>query len=179
MPARRSRKPYQILEDTFGGGSHILHESDSEPVATVPARWSLLADVGPARIDAETFDITHCAIRHPPFAAYQDRGTRGRNENDDQDSPANFLSGTKHHAARADAYSPPRHLSGGALRPELEPIPSTCKHFSHSLWLTAGDDVARRQIGKAGKYCSQIVADTQKRLKGCIMRAKDYTRKAS
>ena len=37
LPARPGRKPYQVLEDPSGGGSHVLLQGDSQPVSAVPA----------------------------------------------------------------------------------------------------------------------------------------------
>ena len=56
LPAWPGRKSHEILEDASGGGPHLLHQSHGQPVAAVPARGRILAHVGPARVDAQTFD---------------------------------------------------------------------------------------------------------------------------
>ena len=55
MPARPGRKPYQVLEDPSGGGSHVLLQGDSQPVSWLFLHYAgyLPADVGPTRVDAK------------------------------------------------------------------------------------------------------------------------------
>jgi hypothetical protein len=55
-----------------------------------------LADVGPARIDAETFDVARRPVRHVASAPHQDRRARRRDENDDPGSLADIVSRTRY-----------------------------------------------------------------------------------
>jgi hypothetical protein len=57
-------KSHQILEDTSGGGPHLMHARHREPVAPVPARGRLLDHVGPARQHAEKINVARRALRH-------------------------------------------------------------------------------------------------------------------
>ena len=70
-------------EDISGRRPHVLHEGYGQSVATVPARGRLLAHVGLARVDAETFDVACRAVRHVAPAARQTRRPRRRDEDDD------------------------------------------------------------------------------------------------
>ena len=72
LPARPGRKPYQVLEDPSGGGSHVLLQGDSQPVSAVPACGRLLADVGPTRVDAKAFDVARRPVRHVAPPPHQD-----------------------------------------------------------------------------------------------------------
>lgn len=46
-------------------------------------RGRILAHVGSARVDAQTFDAARRAVRHIAPAAHQSRRSRHRNEDDD------------------------------------------------------------------------------------------------
>ena len=114
QPAWPGRKSHQILEDASGGGPHLLHQSHGQPVAAVPARGRILAHVGPARVDAQTFDVARRAVRHVTPAAHQNRRPRRRDEDDDQGSLADVVSRPGYIAARARAYPALGHLNNGA-----------------------------------------------------------------
>src|SRR5438105_10499305 len=73
---RPGGKSHQVLEDTSGGRPNIVLEGDRQPAPVVPARRGLLAHVGPARFNAQTFDVARRAIRHLAPAADQGRGPR-------------------------------------------------------------------------------------------------------
>src|SRR5271165_3850560 len=117
LPARPRRKSHQILEDASGGGSHVLHEGDRQPVPSLPPRWRLLADVGASRIDAEALDVARRPVRHLAPASHQDRRPRRRNENDDPRALADLVSGAGYPASRFATHTAPRHLSDGARGP--------------------------------------------------------------
>src|SRR5438067_1550059 len=52
-----------------GGRPNIVLEGDRQPAPVVPAPRGLLAHVGPARFNAQTFDVARRAIRHLAPAA--------------------------------------------------------------------------------------------------------------
>ena len=91
-----------------------MHARHGKPVAPVPARGRLLDHVGPARVDAQTFDVARRAVRHVAPAPRQDRRARRRDEDDDQGSLADIVLRTGHLALRARKNPASRHLSGGA-----------------------------------------------------------------
>src|SRR5271166_544764 len=124
LPARPRRKSHQILEDASGGGSHVLHEGDRQPVPSLPPRWRLLADVGASRIDAEALDVARRPVRHLAPASHQDRRPRRRNENDDPRALADLVSGAGYPAPRLATHTAPRHLSDGARGPRTIHNPS-------------------------------------------------------
>jgi hypothetical protein len=101
-------------EDTSGGGSDVLHESDRQSVSAVPSRRRLLVDVGLSRLDAEAFDVARRSVRHVATATHQDRRSRRRNEDDDTSSPADIVPSAEHIALRSGAHSTPRHMTDGA-----------------------------------------------------------------
>src|SRR5271167_2647241 len=117
LPARPRRKSHQVLEDASGGGPHVLHEGDRQPVPSLPPRRRLLADVGPSRIDAEALDVARRSVRHLAPAPHQDRRPRRRNENDDPRALADLVSGAGYPAPRFATHTAPRHLSDGARGP--------------------------------------------------------------
>ena len=41
-----------------------MHEGHGQPVPAVPSRRRLLAHVGPARVNAQAFDVARRAVRH-------------------------------------------------------------------------------------------------------------------
>src|ERR1700694_5176501 len=102
------------MEDASGGGPHLMHAGHRQPVAAVPARGRLLAHVGPAHIDAETFDVARRAVRHVAPAPHQDRRARRRDEDDDPRSLADIVSWTRYFAFRPRANPAPRHVIRGA-----------------------------------------------------------------
>src|SRR5271170_7969805 len=114
LPARRSGKPHQVLEDASGGRPHLMHQGHRQPVPAVPARWRLLAHVGSARVDAQALDVARRAVRYVAPAAHQSRCSRHRDEDDNQDSPADVVPRRGYFTSRARAYPAPRHLSDGA-----------------------------------------------------------------
>src|SRR5580692_961589 len=119
LPARPGREPHQILEDPPGGGPHVMHQGQRQPTAAVPARRRLLDHVGPARVDAEAFDVACGAVRHLAPAPDQNCRTRRRDEDDDPRAPADIVSGATHFplCARTNPASRNpalRHLTGGA-----------------------------------------------------------------
>ena len=71
LPARPGQKPYQILEEPSGRRSHVLLPGDGQSVSAVPALRRVLADVGPTRVDAETFDVARRPVRHAAPAPHQ------------------------------------------------------------------------------------------------------------
>ena len=109
-----AEKPHQILEDTSCCRPHVMLEGDRQSVPTVSARWRILVDVGPARVDAQTLGLARRAVRHVAIAADQDRGPRRRDEDHDPGSPAYRLSDTGYVALRADAHPASHHMTDGA-----------------------------------------------------------------
>ena len=74
-----------------------------------------LADVGPARIDAQAFAVARRPVRYIASAAHQNRRPRCRDEDDDPGSLADVVSLPEHFAARTRAYPALlRHLKNGA-----------------------------------------------------------------
>ena len=130
LPARPGRKSHQIVEDASGGRPHLLHDGHGQPVPAVPSRWRLLAHVGPARVNAQAFDVARRAVRHIAPAAHQGRRPRRRNEDDDPGSPADVVSRPGYSTSRARAHTAPRHLSAGAQRPERRAHPVNPQTFS-------------------------------------------------
>jgi len=96
----------------------------------VPARGRILAHVGSARVDAQALDVARRAVRYLAPAAHQCRCSRRRDEDDDQDSPADVVPRPGYFASRARAYPAPRHLSDGAQRPECRARPVNPQTFS-------------------------------------------------
>ena len=70
--------------------------------------------MGPARVDAQAFDVARRAVRHIASAAHQNRRPRRRDEDDDPSSLADILSEPGHFTTRARAYPTLRHLKNGA-----------------------------------------------------------------
>ncbi len=96
-----------------------MHQGQRQPTAAVPARRRLLDHVGPARVDAEAFDVACGAVRHLAPAPDQNCRTRRRDEDDDPRAPADIVSGATHFplCARTNPASRNpalRHLTGGA-----------------------------------------------------------------
>jgi len=87
-----------------------MYEGHGQPVAAVPARGRLLAHVGPAHIDAETFDVVRRAVRHVAPAPHQNRRARRRDEDDDPRSFADIMSRARHFAFHARANPAPRDV---------------------------------------------------------------------
>src|SRR5271165_7141043 len=126
LPARSGRKPHQVLKDASGVGSHLLHEGHGQSASAVPARRRLLADVGPARLDAETIDVARRPVRYAAPAPHQDRRPRRRDEDDDPSALADLLPRAGYPALRSRTHTAPRHLTGGARAPQIFTIvPST------------------------------------------------------
>ena len=113
LPARPGRKSHQILENASGGGPHLLHEGHRQSVTAVPARRRLLPDVGPARVDAKTFDVARRPVRHLTPAPHQDRRARRRDEDNVTCSFADIVSRPRYLAFRSRANPAPRRLSDG------------------------------------------------------------------
>jgi hypothetical protein len=113
------RKPHQVVEDPPRGRPNLVHESLCQPTTIVSARGRLLDNVGPARVDAEAFDVASGAVRHVAAAPDQGRRARRRNEDDDPRASADIVSRTECLALRARANPASRnpalrHLTGGA-----------------------------------------------------------------
>src|SRR5271169_481646 len=72
------------------------------------------ADVGPARGDAETFDVARRPVRYAAPAPHQDRRPRRRDEDDDPSALADLLPRAGYPALRSRTHTAPRHLTGGA-----------------------------------------------------------------
>ena len=88
----------------------------------------LLDHVGPARVDAEAFDVACGAVRHLAPAPDQNCRTRRRDEDDDPRAPADIVSGATHFplCARTNPASRNpalRHLTGGRDTPISQPFP--------------------------------------------------------
>src|SRR6195256_2992895 len=100
-----------------------MHARHREPVAPVPARGRLLDHVGPARVDAQTFDVARRAVRHVATAPRQNRRARRRDENNDPRASADILSRATYFVLRARTNPAPRLLRGGARRPKHQTLP--------------------------------------------------------
>ena len=114
LPARPGRKPYQVLEDPSGGGSHVLLQGDSQPVSAVPACGRLLADVGPTRVDAKAFDVARRPVRHVAPPPHQDCRPRRRDEDHDPGALANLMPRSGYPTLRSGTHTAPRHMTDGA-----------------------------------------------------------------
>src|SRR5208337_1679844 len=149
LPAWPGRKPHQILQDASGGGSHLMHQGHGQSASAVPARRRVLADVGPARVDAETFDVARRPVRYVAPAPHQDRRPRRRDEDDDPSALADLLPRAGYPALRSGTHTAPRHLTGGARAPRIFTIvPSTPNPPHPKLWLQAGADAVRPNAGE-------------------------------
>ena len=107
-----------------------MHEGHRQSVTAVPARRRLLADVGPARVDAKTFDVARRPVRHLTPAPHQDRRARRRDEDNVTCSFADIVSRPRYLAFRSRANPAPRHLSDGAQRPKYRARPVNPQTFS-------------------------------------------------
>src|ERR1700734_1603663 len=114
LPARPGRKPYQVLEDPSGGGSHVLLQGDSQPVSAVPACGRLLADVGPTRVDAKAFDVARRPVRHVAPPPHQDCRPRRRDEDHDPGALADLMPRSGYPSLRSGTHTAPRHMTDGA-----------------------------------------------------------------
>jgi len=114
LPARPGRKPYQVLEDPSGGGSHVLLKGDSQPVSVVPARGRVLADVGTSHVDAKAFDVARRPVRHVAPPPHQDRRPRRRDEDHDPGALADLMPRSGYPALRSGTHTAPRHMTDGA-----------------------------------------------------------------
>src|SRR5271170_3220429 len=88
-------------------------------IACLTAELCRLDHVGPARVDAEAFDVACGAVRHLAPAPDQNCRTRRRDEDDHPRAPADIVSGETHFplCARTNPASRNpalRHLTGGA-----------------------------------------------------------------
>jgi hypothetical protein len=120
-----------------------------QPAPAVPARRRILAHVGSARVDASALDVARRAVRYVAPAAHQGRCSRRRDEDDDQDSPADVVPRPAYFASRARAYPAPRHLSDGAQRPECRARSVNPQNILHpAFWLDAGEDAVRPRAAK-------------------------------
>src|SRR5665213_310354 len=107
------------MEDPPGGRPNLVHEGHRQPTTIVSARGRLLDNVGPARIDAEAFDVARGAVRYVAAAPDQGRCARRRNEDNDPRASADVVSRATNLALRAGANPAPRnpalrHMTGGA-----------------------------------------------------------------
>src|SRR5271167_475494 len=105
-----------------------MHQGHGQSASAVPARRRVLADVGPARVDAETFDVARRPVRYAAPAPHQDRRPRRRDEDDDPSALADLLPRPGYSALRSRTHTAPRHLTGGARAPRIfTNVPSTRK----------------------------------------------------
>src|SRR5271167_2472782 len=81
-----------------------MHQGHGQSASAVPARRRVLADVGPARVDAETFDVARRPVRYTAPAPHQDRRPRRRDEDDDPSALADLLPRAGYRASLSDAY---------------------------------------------------------------------------
>ena len=132
-------KPYQVLEDPPGGGSHVLLQGDSQPVSAVPACGRVLADVGPSRVDAKAFDVARRPVRHVAPPPHQDRRPRRRDEDHDPGALADLMPRSGYPALRSGTHTAPRHMTDGAQSPNIHRRPFNRKPSSPGkLRLQAG-----------------------------------------
>src|SRR5208337_4417440 len=168
-------KPHQILQDASGGGPHLMHQGHGQPASAVPPCRRVLADVGPARVDAETFDVARRPVRHAAPAPHQDRRPRRRDEDDDPSALADLLPRAGYPALRSRTHTAPRHLTGGARAPRIFTIvPSTANPPRPKLWLQAGADTARPNAGEIQRNHPRTPPTTAELPKRCIKRASSY-----
>src|SRR5271166_619378 len=126
-----------------------MHQGHGQSASAVPARRRVLADVGPARVDAETFDVARRPVRYVAPAPHQDRRPRRRDEDDDPSALADLLPRAGYPALRSGTHTAPRHLTGGARAPRIFTIvPSTPNPPHPKLWLQAGADAVRPNAGE-------------------------------
>jgi hypothetical protein len=130
LPARPGRKPYQVLEDPSGGGSHVLLQGDSQPVSAVPACGRVLADVGPTRVDAKAFDVARRPVRHVAPPPHQDCRPRRRDEDHDPGALADLMPRSGYPSLRSGTHTAPRHMTDGGNRQVNE--------FAVDDWVSAG-----------------------------------------
>src|SRR5208283_4797151 len=150
-----------------------MHQGHGQSASAVPARRRVLADVGPARVDAETFDVARRPVRHAAPAPHQDRRPRRRDEDDDPSALADLLPRAGYPALRSRTHTAPRHLTGGARAPQIFTIvPSTANPPRPKLWLQAGADAARPNAGEIQRNHPKTPPTTAEPLKRCIKRAR-------
>src|SRR5271166_2913453 len=105
-----------------------MHQGHGQPASAVPPCRRVLADVGPARVDAETFNLARRPVRYAAPAPHQDRRPRRRDEDDDPSALADLLPRAGYSALRSRTHTAPRHLTGGARAPRIfTSVPSTRK----------------------------------------------------
>ena len=130
----------------------------------------VLADVGPARVDAETFDVARRPVRYAAPAPHQDRRPRRRDEDDDPSALADLLPRAGYPALRSRTHTAPRHLTGGARAPQIFTIaPSTANPPRPKLWLQAGADAARPNAGEIQRNHPKTPPTTAEPPKRCII----------
>src|SRR5271157_1149541 len=150
-----------------------MHQGHGQSASAVPARRRVLADVGPARVDAETFDVARRPVRHAAPAPHQDRRPRRRDEDDDPSALADLLPRAGYPALRSRTHTAPRHLTGGARAPRIFTIvPSTANPPRPKLWLQAGADTARPNAGEIQRNHPRTPPTTAEPPKRCIKRAR-------
>src|SRR5208283_3600025 len=150
-----------------------MHQGHGQSASAVPARRRLLADVGPARVDAETFDVARRPVRYAAPAPHQDRRPRRRDEDDDPSALADLLPRAGYPALRSRTHTAPRHLTGGARAPQIFTIvPSTANPPRPKLWLQAGADAARPNAGEIQRNHPKTPPTTAEPLKRCIKRVR-------
>src|SRR5271166_5714985 len=149
-----------------------MHQGHGQSASAVPARRRVLADVGPARVDAETFDVARRPVRYAAPAPNQDRRPRRRDEDDDPSALADLLPHAGYPALRSRTHTAPRHLTGGARAPRIfTNVPSTANPPRPKLWLQAGADAARPNAGEIQRTHPKTPPTTAEPPKRCIKRA--------
>src|SRR5271157_4893480 len=112
-----------------------MHQGHGQSASAVPARRRVLADVGPARVDAETFGVARRPVRYVAPAPHQDRRPRRRDENHDPRPSADVVPRPGNPALRSRTHTAPRHLTGGARAPR-------------TFTIVPGADAARPNAGE-------------------------------
>src|SRR5208337_3944221 len=152
--------------------------SHGQPASAVPPCRRVLADVGPARVDAETFNLARRPVRYAAPAPHQDRRPRRRDEDDDPSALADLLPCAGYPALRSRTHTAPRHLTGGAQAPRIFTIvPSTPNPPHPKLWLQAGADAARPNAGEIQRNHPKTPPTTAEPPKRCIKRVRRPDRK--
>ncbi len=157
-----------------------MHQGFGQSAPAVLARRRLLADVGSARVDAQTLDVARRAVRHPAPALGQNRRLRGRNEDDDPRASADLVSRAGGLALRPFANAPPRHLRRGGVTPqESNPSRQPANPFTPRSGLSQETARCVRHNDKTKINPPSATHQAARCSRRCIMRASHVLRRGT
>jgi hypothetical protein len=137
--AAERRQPGQTHQQAY---ARFLETPDgmtlyrASKVARFAVRRCILAHVGPARVDAQAFDVARRAVRHVTPPPHQNRSACRRDKDDDSGSLSDIVSRTRYcallHSGESRASSPERRgVSPQKANPPVNPKTSPAPHSGH------------------------------------------------